>query len=249
MKETPSADEVIALFGPCRRPSLKALMGRMRSSVVSRRFSYNLLSESLIETGLLQAAEICPFILEVASQPLTVEIEDALGELTYTPDALILSASRGWCMVECKPSREYFDKEAQATFARFTEFFAKYNLPFVVIDEHDVAGRTLRSNIYRLRRLMDAKELDAPATLAKDYLEHGGEAKASELIAAGIASFAIDRALFLGWIYADLQRPLGPDTVLRATQFDDHRQLLRKLYTAPSTGGTRRAPPLWEVAQ
>jgi len=221
--------EIQKWFPPCRRrPTLRANMLQMRTLVASIRFMLTPSGESGIETAFCIAAELSPYVLDVGTQLFTCEVRDDDGVFTYTPDAVVLTCL-GACVVECKPFWKRADVAWGARCNRLHDYFATYGLRFVIIDELDVFGSTLRNNLAWLWHLRRAMEFEPAADRLVGMLHEGGALTIDTALSRGFTRFQIGHALATRRCFANLHHELGGDALLRPAPYGDYRDLLSKL--------------------
>jgi hypothetical protein len=144
---------LIDLFPPKSRRNLRYNMWTVRTVVAVRRLKHlhRVIAESFVEANLYMWCELVRNVMAIEVQPFTVEFEFEGKIRRYTPDALVLTRFKAF-VVECKPAREYFLPEFQAFVVAARAYFATFGLDYVVVDEMDVGGWSLQTNLALLWR-------------------------------------------------------------------------------------------------
>lgn len=221
--------EILNRFEPSRRPNIKETsLSRPRTLIPTRKFCADPIAESFIEAQLYTLAELQGWITELVVQPFTIRIMDALGTNLYTPDALIC-ADGAWKVVECKGVRDLFDEGVVSLLRRAENAVGSEGLDLVVIDEIDVGGWALQDNLSQLWRVHRAIELEKESVRLGEMTSASGLLTIGEALSSGFHMFHIYKAIADGLIYADLQREMAVDTILRSQDFSDPRAILWKL--------------------
>ncbi|MGN6529549.1 MAG: Tn7 transposase TnsA N-terminal domain-containing protein [Burkholderiaceae bacterium] len=229
--------EISSQFRKSAHPNLRYKMSRVRTIVATNRVIHirPVVAESLIEANLYMWCELIRHVMAIEVQPFTIMLVIDGKQRRYTPDALILTRTSAY-IVECKPSREYFDPEFQKLVAAAMAYFAEFELQFVVIDETDVAGWDLQANLSQLWRAWRAPQLETPALSVSAHvrraLEQGCRAHATigGCLDLGHSEFAVHRALASGFISANLHAPLTREAMLWSQPLQGAYAVLSKLH-------------------
>lgn len=228
--------EIANQFQQSAHRNLRYKMSRVRTIVAVNRLAHlrPVVGESLVESNLYMWCELIDHIMAIEVQPFSTTLNIDGRQTRYTPDALILTRT-GEYVVECKPSREYFDKDFDDFVRAARGHFEQFGLKFVVIDEHDVGGWDLQANLCQLWRALRAPQLHDAAVSVSAHVQRAIEQGRPELatigasLQRGYSSFAVHRALATGLIGADLHSRLARQTALLSKPIDGARGVLSKL--------------------
>lgn len=248
---------VISLFPPNSRRNLRHNMWTIRTVVSVRRLKHlhRVIAESFIESNLYMWCELVRSVMAIEVQPFTVEFELEGKMRRYTPDALVLTRLKAF-VVECKPAREYFLPEFQAFVVAARAYFASFGLEYVVVDEMDVAGWSLQTNLALLWRAHDSTELLPQAHAIEGWLrdadacEFSGGLTVAECLKRGASIFAVHCALANEQAHADLHKPITVATRLHSLCIEPFCAVLSKLRAQlhPAVLPAPGLPSIWQAA-
>lgn len=248
---------IIGLFPERSHRNLRYNMWTVRTIVAVRRLKHlhRIIAESFIEANLYMWCELVRTVMAVEVQPFTVHFEFEGKLRRYTPDALVLTRFKAF-IIECKPAREYFTAEFQAFVVAARAYFASFGLDYVVIDEMDVGGWSLQTNLTLLWRAQSSPELLTQARAIEDWLGEAatrapdGSLTVKECLGRGANLFAVHCALANGQAYADLHKPIIGTTRLRADWGNAPGEVLSKLRAQPDVAilAAPALPSIWQAA-
>jgi hypothetical protein len=226
---------------PVRRPSNRG--GNIIGSFPSLKLGHPVPYESTIERDLIFFLEFARTVARYEAQPVTIEtmLEDGKRH-RYTPDFLVvLTASAGSVLVECKPAAKLEDAAVRRQLTIGQGWADTHGCRYMVVSDEDLRAGALLRNLkllwrYRRYTVPDAAVARCLALLRAYPGVTFGDVAAQLAGSAAPLSTApvLYHLLFLQVLQAELAVPLGPASSLWLPgQRDDIRFVLFPSVAAP----------------
>lgn len=108
--------------------------------------------QSLVEEDCLRVLEIASLVSSYETQPIVLELGDAVGRLTYTPDVVAWLGDKG-AVVEFKPAERVTSRKVARRLREVGAGLARHGIPLVLMLDVDARDNDLQRELKELQRL------------------------------------------------------------------------------------------------